>query len=216
MKLHRLAFVLFFVFSTCFAQVPDCPHDSLVNGGNPNGTIDFSTGNPYTGACGFGCEPNTYNCWQLLPNVDLVLTMAGNPAPPNGDVAIVIMSECRWINYVRCQELGNPITSPFMLSLHTGPDMQVCAFWNSMTTDSVGAFVKAHPGPNPTLPVIGSMDSCYAPLNAANAVIETPPSYMDVNTGLIVDKFPEMAGVYARFYPERPWILPVKLVVRIR
>ena len=165
-----------------FGQSFTPPTDTLANGGTGH-QMTFSTGDVWQGACAFVCNPNRYKCWQMPPNMDTQIAVCGNVAPPFTDIAVVITSDCRWITYASCQTIGDPIMAPFSMQAYIEENMQLCAFWNSNETDSVGAFIKGFTISAPELNIIGDMDTCGAVITSITEPIKpTKATYFDSQT----------------------------------
>jgi len=92
--------------------------------------------------------------------------------------------------------------APFTMQAYTGSDMQICAYWNSSETDSVGVFLKGYAIPAPVLSIIGDMDTCGMLLNTEPARETTQVIYKRLDNGLIYTT-PLPAGIYVSetFFP---------------
>jgi len=199
--MKKIIITLFIVLGTAFVLFGQCTFDTLVNGG-VNHQMAFSAGESYQGSCDFGCEPDKYHCWQMPSGVNAQINVCGNISPPFTEIAVVITSECRWVHFSRCQVIGDPIMAPFTMQAYTGSDMQICAYWNSSETDSVGVFLKGYAIPAPVLSIIGDMDTCGMLLNTEPARETTQVIYKRLDNGLIYTT-PLPAGIYVSetFFP---------------
>jgi len=198
--MKKIIITLFIVLGTAFVLFGQCTFDTLVNGG-VNHQMAFSAGESYQGSCNFGCEPDKYHCWQMPSGVNAQINVCGNISPPFTEIAVVITSECRWVHFSRCQVIGDPIMAPFTMQAYTESDMQICAYWNSNETDSVGVFLKGYAIPAPVLSIIGDMDTC-----GTLTALQAPETWetegvLTTITGVPVGNNPP-AGIYLEVYPD--------------
>ena len=204
--MKKILITLFVVLGAAYwllGQSVPCPQDTLLNGGGSH-NFAYSAGEIYQGSCNFGCNADRYKCWQMPPNMDTQINVCGNVSPPFSDIAVVITSECRWITYASCQAIGDPIMAPFAMQAFIEGNMQLCAYWNSADTDSVGAFVKGFTISAPELNIIGDMDTCGVLLNTEPARETTQVIYKRLDDGKTYE-LPLRAGIYVAepFFPAR-------------
>ena len=198
--MKKIIITLFIILGTAFVlfgQSIPVPQDTLLNGGQ----LVFSTGDTYQGECTFGCNADKYKCWQMPPSMDTQIAICGNVAPPFTDIAVVITSERRCITYASCQMIGDPIMAPFAMQAYIEADMQICVFWNSNETDSVGAFVKGFTISAPELNVIGDMDTCGTLTTLDPPSVGNSKGVLTSITGVPVGSNPP-AGIYLNTYPD--------------
>jgi hypothetical protein len=159
--MKRITIALALISSIAQAQLVDCPQDTLVIGGIPSGAYNWSQGTPTSASCPFSCPYNAYNCWQLPDSIDFDIHVAGNSFMPFGDANIVLMLDCHLSLYDTCNAIGHPFVAPFNFFASVPPNTQVCVFWDSTTTDSVGVLVKSDATPKPILDsILMDIDTC--------------------------------------------------------
>lgn len=161
-KLCLLLTCLFFILChNAYSQYAFCPQDTPVMGGIPSGAFLYSTGIPINSGCQFCLPYNKYNCWLIPGNHNLSINVAGNEMPPFGSASIWLVNDCRYGLWDSCQQIGHPFAAPFHFFAELPTNSEVCVFWDSLTTDSVGILIKED---GPTKPLIDSViidfDTC--------------------------------------------------------
>jgi hypothetical protein len=164
MKVKTILFMLL-AWGFLYSQLPP-PQDTIIYGGVPSGAYNWSQGLPTPQHCPFDCEYNTYNCWQLpdtLPDsLDGVINVAGNASMPFGLANIVLLNQRRYVLEDTCNEIGHPFVAPFTFFCSLPPNSQVCVFWDSTTTDSVGVLAKSDsPGQKYLGTVLADLALCW-------------------------------------------------------
>lgn len=154
----RILVILLMSVAVAKAQ---CPQDTIFYGGNPPGAFHWSQGHPMVSDCPMPCIHNTWNCWQFPDTMNGYISIGGNSSMPFGYANIVVLQNCNSVLLDTCAQIGHPFVAPLNLNLNLPVNSQVCIFWDSTTTDSVGVLSKNEPSGKATLiEVIYMMDTC--------------------------------------------------------
>lgn len=197
------------------AQLP-CPHDTLVNGGQPLGDFQWSgAGDPTIGECPTCVPFNRMYSWDLLDTGNL-LVIHGNFFPPCDTVEIRIVQDCRWVYKDTCLVL--PLTGSgceFILDIDPPANAQILVYWRSSGTDSIGVIGNEVNDGSPLTMILYDMDTC-AILNHVpepGGAGDTPPLYTHYFTRASSRDYPAEPGVYIVSWPESPYRPREKIVI---
>lgn len=180
------------IATTAMAQ---CPQDTIVYGGNPQGSFNWSQGDIMSLLCRFCTEYNTFNCWQFPDTMRGYVSIAGNSSMPFGTVAVLATVGCHSVLFDTCGQAGHPFVAPMNVWLSLPVNAQVCVYWDSTTTDSVGVLAKLSPIPQaPMTTVILDMDTCDTTL-PVDRPMESPASYHRLDSGK-EERIPLPPGIY--------------------
>ena len=177
-----LAFAIISIVS--FSQ---CPQDTITYGGAPAGPFSWSTGDPSTSGCTLCATYNTFNCWQFPDTMNGRMCVGGGYAAPYGDAAILLVNSCNDVLLDTCVTLGHIITHPLCLRFSLPANSQVCVFWDSTQTDSVGVAANKTTMPFTQLSTVQySLDTCGGPRPVGlieNVSTHAKPLYFRMDTG---------------------------------